>query len=173
MLFCSKSWWCWRSNCLIDKIWALSDSFVVVVQITAVFLNIPWKMYEMIFYKRLVSRNIPVIPIKWRHRPFFWKTFYVFRTFEGKIFLRSLFLLRSEILDCIPVTLKKKEQFWKYIFCNFWYFRTFLYVHFQKSIYSGVFSLIVGCSCNSAIALKGNTVTCAFPDIPKFLVRRC
>ena len=42
-----------------------------------------------------------------------------------------------------------------------------LYVHFQKSICSGVLSPVVGCSYYGAIVLKGNSVTYAILDISK------
>ena len=40
-------------------------------------------------------------------------------------------------------------------------------VQFQKSICSGVFSPVVGCSYYGSIVLKGNSVTCAILDISK------
>ena len=62
--------WLDSSNCLKGTLlkrfsWEFSKTSK-----TAVSLNIPWKTYEVIFYKRLVSKRNPVTSIKCRHRPF-------------------------------------------------------------------------------------------------------
>ena len=65
-----------------------------------------WKMYEVIFYKRLVSRSTIILSLQSNDVIYlFLANFLLFQNTQRKHFLWSLFLLRSEIMDCRSVAL--------------------------------------------------------------------
>ena len=85
----------------------------------------------------------------------------------------SLFLLKSEILDCRAVTSEKKGQFCKDFFGIFEILDDpFLSEHFQKSIYNRFFSPIVSCRLYSCNFIKKELHYLCFRGyFPKILVQ--
>ena len=97
---------------------------------TEVFLDISWKMHEVVFYKRLVSRSNPVTSIKWRHRAFSGKRSTIWEHSKKKFSLEYVF---AEVGNT-RLQVWKRDSFVKIFFCNLRHFRAFISVHFQKGI---------------------------------------
>ena len=92
---------------------------------TEVFPNISWKLYKVIFYKRLVSRSRNLSLIEWLHyRPFPGKLPTISEHSKETFFLESAF---AGVRNCGLQTcnLTGKGIVLQRFLWNFWTFRTF------------------------------------------------
>ena len=102
----SYSWVYWTARVIKKKRYL--RLFLIIFQNfnNSSFSNILSKMYEQIFYKRSFSLA----------------NFQLFQNTQRKHFSWSLYLLKSEILDCRTAMLEKKGTVLERFFGNFWIF---------------------------------------------------